>query len=59
MLTFSKDKARYLHEFTVKIESSTDSLRFYKKEVRASERRLKAIIQRYNRDLVQNKTHVK
>jgi len=48
-----------LHEFTVKIESSTDSLRFYKKEVRASERRLKAIIQRYNRDLVQNKTHVK
>jgi len=59
MLTFSKDKARYLYEFTVKIESSTDSLRFYKREVRESERRLKAIIQRYNRDLVQNKTHVK
>ena len=59
MLTFSKDKARYLHEFTVKIESSTDSLRFYKREVRESERRLKAIIQRYNRDLIQNKTHVK
>jgi len=59
MLTFSKDKARYLHEFTVKIESSIDSLRFYKRDVRESERRLKAIIQRYNRDLVQNKTHVK
>ena len=35
-----------------------DSLTYYKKDAKKYEKRLKAIIQRYNRDLILNKTHL-
>ncbi len=58
MLTFSNDKARNLYDFVVREEYTPDSLSFYKKENRKVEKRLKAIIQRYNRDLISNQTTV-
>lgn len=58
MYTFSKEKARNLYDFTTHTGSTPDSLAFYKREMIEVEKRLKALIQRYNRDLVQNKTVV-
>jgi arylsulfatase A-like enzyme len=58
MLTFSNEKARNLYDFVVREESTKDSLRFYKKESVLVEKRLKAMIQRYNRDLILNQTTV-
>jgi hypothetical protein len=58
MLTFSNDKARNLYDFTVRGEITKDYLSIKKKESLIAEKRLKAIIQRYNRDLIQNKTTV-
>jgi phosphoglycerol transferase MdoB-like AlkP superfamily enzyme len=56
MLTFSQEKARNLISIETRSKKSVDSLRFYPKEVKKMERRLKAIIQRYNRDLIHNQT---
>jgi hypothetical protein len=47
-----------MNDFTIKKMSTTDSLSFYKKETKRVEKRIKAIIQRYNRDLIHNKTAV-
>ncbi len=58
MLTFSNERARNLHDFVVREESTADSLSFYKKKVDSVEKRLKAMIQRYNRDLIRNQTAV-
>lgn len=58
MYTYSNEKARNLYDFTLRTESTTDSLSHYKQESKAVEKRLKAIIQRYNRDLIHNKTVV-
>jgi phosphoglycerol transferase MdoB-like AlkP superfamily enzyme len=58
MLAFSNDKARNLYDFVVRNEVMNDSLPFYKKESELVEKRLKAIIQRYNRDLILNQTTV-
>jgi phosphoglycerol transferase MdoB-like AlkP superfamily enzyme len=58
MYTFSNEKARNLLDFTIRKEHTNDSLSYYKVESKAVERRLKAIIQRYNRDLIHNKTVV-
>lgn len=58
MYTYSNEKARNLYDFTILEESTSDSLSFYKSESRAMESRIKAIIQRYNRDLIHNKTVV-
>lgn len=58
MFTFSNDKARNLYDFIVREEYTQDSLSFYKKESLMVEKRLKAIIQRYNRDLILNQTTV-
>ena len=56
MLTFSQEKARNLLSIDSRSKKSVDSLRFYTKEVKKMEKRLKAIIQRYNRDLIRNQT---
>ena len=56
MYNFSNGKARNLYDFTVRTKYTTDSLRFYTKESKQVENRIKAIIQRYNRDLIHNKT---
>ena len=59
MFSFSNDKARNLYDFVVRKEFTEDSLTFYKKETKVVEKRLKSIIQRYNRDLILNQTTVK
>ncbi|MES2588724.1 MAG: sulfatase-like hydrolase/transferase [Bacteroidota bacterium] len=58
MLTFSNEKARNLYNIQIRKKDTPDSLAYYKKEAKISERRLKAIIQRYNRDLIQNQTKI-
>jgi len=56
MLTFSKDVARNLYNVEEHKKRPTDSLQILKHEVKKMERRLKAIIQRYNKDVAENKT---
>ena len=58
MTTFTEEKARNLYDFTVQNTSQNDSISFHRKEVEQNEKRLKAIIQRYNRDLITNQTRV-
>lgn len=58
MVIFSSEKAQKLLNFTGGELSPTDSLPFYKNKARSSERVLKAMIQRYNRDLILNNTTV-
>ena len=56
MLTFSKDVARNLYNVEEHKKRPTDSLQILKYEAKKMERRLKAIIQRYNKDVAENKT---
>lgn len=58
MLVFSNDRTRALYDFTKK-RGSAVPLNFNGSRAKQMERRLKAIIQRYNRDLIHNQTHVK
>ena len=58
LYTVNNDKARNMNDFTIKKIVTSDSLSFYKKETKRVEKRIKAIIQRYNRDLIHNKTAV-
>jgi len=58
MLVFSNDHTRGLYDFTKKT-SNAAPLNFRGSMAKQMERRLKAIIQRYNRDLIHNKTRVK
>jgi phosphoglycerol transferase MdoB-like AlkP superfamily enzyme len=56
MITFSNEKARNLYNFKVLKKDTPDSIAYYKKEAKMYEKRLKAMIQRYNRDLIMNQT---
>ncbi|MGV3630544.1 MAG: LTA synthase family protein [Bacteroidota bacterium] len=56
MMTFSNGKARNLYSISLLKKDTPDSISFYRKEVRRYEKRLKAMIQRYNRDLILNQT---
>ncbi|MDX2361116.1 MAG: LTA synthase family protein [Crocinitomicaceae bacterium] len=58
MTSFSDEQARNLYDFTVQSTSPIDSISHYKSEVAINEKRLKAMIQRYNRDLIMNQTTV-
>ena len=58
MLSFNKDRSRNLYEVRKNEKSPTDSLAFHKQKVYLYENRLKAIIQRYNSDLLKNRTKV-
>ena len=58
MYTFSNEKARNLYDFRIRKKYTADSLSYYSKEKKLVENRIKAIIQRYNRDLIHNKTVV-
>lgn len=58
MTTFTNEKARNLYDFTVMSTEIADSLASHSKEVKANEKRLKALIQQYNRDLIMNQTTV-
>ena len=59
MMTFSRGEARNLYNFTNNEIELMDSISYYKDDVAIAERRLKAIVQRYNRDLIQNITTIK
>ena len=56
LLTFSNDRARNLYNAKVQERDTPDSISYYREKSRTYEKRLKAIIQRYNRDLIQNQT---
>ncbi len=58
MTTFTDEKARFLYDFTSQNTSQNDSISFYPKKVEQNEKRLKAIIQHYNGDLITNQTRV-
>jgi hypothetical protein len=57
-MSFNKDKAKNLYEIRKNEKTPTDSLAFHKQKVYLYENRLKAIIQRYNNDLLNNRTRV-
>ena len=56
LLTFSNDKARNLYGAMIRRKNTPDSISYYRKESQVFEKRLKALIQRYNRDLILNQT---
>lgn len=56
MLVFSGNQARNLYDFTSRGNSLVDVSSMYRNEVDRYEKTLKAIIQRYNHDLIRNKT---
>ena len=58
MTMFSDSKARSLYNYTLKKVDLTDSLSYYKKESQSVEMKIKAMIQRYNHDLLQNQTTI-
>lgn len=56
MITFSNDKIRSVKRLTVHKNSSEETMNLKSKDVYLLENRLKAIIQRYNKDLMKNQT---
>lgn len=56
LLTFSNEKARNLYSVLIQKKETIDSISYLSKESRIYEARLKALIQRYNRDLIRNQT---
>jgi phosphoglycerol transferase MdoB-like AlkP superfamily enzyme len=58
MMTFSNDKVRNFYNIEKVYQNNPDSLNYYKKETKKYENRLKAMIQRYNRDLIMNQMFV-
>jgi phosphoglycerol transferase MdoB-like AlkP superfamily enzyme len=58
MTSFVDEKARNLYDFTTQSLSPVDSISYYKNEVEQNEKRFKAMLQRYNRDLLLNQTTV-
>ena len=58
MISFSDDKARNLFNFTTQDVEPVDSISYFVEETTTAESRIKAIIQRYNRDLIKNQTTI-
>ena len=58
MTAFSEDQARNLYCFKTQNTTLVDSIYYLEKEVGMNVKKLKAIIQRYNRDLITNQTVV-
>jgi phosphoglycerol transferase MdoB-like AlkP superfamily enzyme len=58
LLSFSQEKARYLYSLDSRTNKVVDSMKKHPKESKKMERRLKAMVQRYNRDLIHNQTTV-
>ncbi len=59
MLIFSKNQARNLYDFTAKKESMVDIRSKNRQELVQATAKLKAMIQRYNHDLIENKTSIR
>lgn len=58
MLTFSNNQARNLYCYDNWSNSLVDSISYLKPQVKEYEKTLKAIIQRYNHDLIRNQTAI-
>jgi len=58
MTSFVNERARNLYDFTAQSIAPVDSMNYYLGNVERNEKRLRAIIQRYNRDLILNQTTV-
>lgn len=58
MLSFSSNQARNLYDFRLRSNSMVDSISYLRHEVKHYEKTLKAIIQRYNHDLIRNQTAI-
>lgn len=58
MMTFSNDKVRNFYNIQILQKDTPDSLKYYNSKVKIYENRLKAIIQRYHRDLIMNQNQV-
>lgn len=56
MLVFSQNQARNLYDFTSKDQVLNDVISNNSQVVKAYQNRLKAVIQRYNHDLIRNQT---
>ncbi len=54
LLSFSNEKVKNIYNTFIRQKDNPDSLQFLKKESRVYEKKLKAIIQRYNRDMILN-----
>jgi phosphoglycerol transferase MdoB-like AlkP superfamily enzyme len=59
LLVFSNDKIVNLFDFTIRTKNPTDLLPQKKGEAERMAKRLKAIIQRYNHDLIHNQTIIR
>lgn len=59
LLVYSNDKIRSLVNFTIRTENPQNLLPSKKEEAEKMAKRLKAIIQRYNHDLIHNQTVVR
>lgn len=59
MLIFSNDKARNLFDFTTNDVEPLDSILYFSNEIPIFENRIKSMIQRYDRDLINNQMTIK
>jgi phosphoglycerol transferase MdoB-like AlkP superfamily enzyme len=59
MLVFSQNQARFLYDYTIRSNDLVDLFSTEPSKVKKYENRVKAIIQRYNHDLIHNKTTAK
>ncbi len=59
MMTFSNDQVRNYYNIEEVIKNTPDSLNFYLKASKKYEKRLKAMIQRYHRDLIMNQMYIR
>ena len=59
LLVYSNDEIKSLFDFTIRTKNPKDLLPAKKAEAQKMARRLKAIIQRYNHDLIHNQTIVR
>ena len=58
MMVFSNNQARNLYDYTIRSNSMVDSISYYPDKIKKYETTLKAIIQRYNHDLIRNQTAI-
>ncbi|MDC3253231.1 LTA synthase family protein [Crocinitomicaceae bacterium] len=59
LIVYSNGKAQNLYNYTKNKVELDDSLNYFSREVESAERKIKATIQRYNTDLIKNRTTAK
>jgi len=58
LFTYTNEKTKQLYDFKVDLSMTNDLYSEKKDKIKGNEKFLKAIIQRYNNDLILNKTHI-